>query len=90
MNTQTIKAVASAACVVIVGLFGALGFDLDATVVQNVIAVVAFVAALAWGIWHNHNFTQAAQDAQGILDAIKDGDYTEDTDEELFNGKGEE
>ena len=71
MNMETIKACVSALAVLIVAGAGAFGFDVDAGMVQNGLSIVAFVAALAWGIWKNHNFTQAAQDAQAFLDMLK-------------------
>ena len=71
MNMETIKACVSALAVLIVAGAAALGIDLDAGMVQNGLSIVVFVAALAWGIWKNHNFTQAAQDAQAFLDMLK-------------------
>lgn len=77
MNMETIKAVVSALAVLIVAGAGMFGFDLDAGMVQNGLSVVAFLAALAWGIWKNHNFTKAAQEAQKVLDATKAGEVQE-------------
>lgn len=71
MNMETIKACVSALAVLIVAGAAALGIDLDAGMVQNGLSIVAFLAALAWGIWKNHNFTKAAQDAQAFLDMLK-------------------
>lgn len=77
MNMETIKAVVSALAVLIVAGAGMLGFDLDAGMVQNALSIVAFMAALAWGIWKNHNFTKAAQEAQKVLNATKAGEVQE-------------
>lgn len=77
MNMETIKAVVSALAVLIVAGAGMLGFDLDAGMVQNGLSIVAFMAALAWGIWKNHNFTKAAQEAQKVLNATKAGEVQE-------------
>ena len=71
MNMETIKACVSALGVLIVAGAAALGIDLDAGMVQNGLSALAFVAALCWGIWKNHNFTKAAQDAQAFLDMLK-------------------
>lgn len=71
MNTETIKACVSALGVLIVACAGMFGFDLDAGMVQNGLSALAFIAAFAWGIWKNHNFTKAAQEAQKVCDALK-------------------
>lgn len=71
MNMETIKAFVSALALFIVAGAGMLGFDVDAGMVQNGLSIAAFVAAFAWGIWKNHNFTQAAQDAQAFLNMLK-------------------
>lgn len=39
--------------------------------VSDVVSVVVLVAAWAWGFWKNNNFTQAAKDAQAVLDSEK-------------------
>ena len=77
MNTETIKAIISALGVLIVACAGMVGFDVDADMVQNVLSIAAFLAAFAWGIWKNHNFTEAAQEAQKVLDGIKAGEVEE-------------
>ena len=71
MNTETIKAIVSALGVLIVAGAGMFGFDLDAGMVQNGLSIAAFIAAFAYGIWKNHNFTAAAQEAQKLCDALK-------------------
>lgn len=84
MNMETIKACMSALGVLIVAGAAALGIDLDAGMVQNGLSIVAFSAALAWGIWKNHNFTKAAQDAQAFLDMLKaQPEYDQDDEQEL-------
>lgn len=78
MNTETMKACVSALGVLIVACAGMFGFDLNADMVQNGLSVIAFVAAFAYAIWKNHNFTKAAQEAQKVCDALKGkGDYEE-------------
>lgn len=78
MNTETIKACVSALGVLIVAGAGAIGIDLDAGMVQNGLSAIAFLGALAYGIWTNHNFTEAAQRAQVLLNSLKRGDAWED------------
>lgn len=77
MNIETIKAAVSALGVLIVACAGMIGFDLDADMVQNGLSIAAFLAAFAWGIWKNHNFTKAAQEAQKVLNATKAGEVQE-------------
>jgi hypothetical protein len=71
MNIETLKACVSALAVMLVALLGAAGIDVDATALSNVLHALAFLVAIGWGIWKNHNFTEAAQDAQAFLDCIK-------------------
>ena len=74
MNNETMKACVNALCVLIVAGAGLLGFDLDADLVQNALSALAFLAAIAWGIWKNFNFTHAAQEGQKVTDSIKRGE----------------
>ena len=83
MNTETIKACVSALGVLIVACAGMFGFDVDAGMVQNGLSILAFVAAFAYGIWKNHNFTEAAQDAQAYLDMLKATPAEPDYDDEF-------
>lgn len=74
MNQESMKAVVSAAVVVIVAALGAVGIDADADALQNVLSAALFLAATAYGVWKNHNFTQAAQEGQKVVAAIKSGE----------------
>jgi membrane protein YdbS with pleckstrin-like domain len=68
---ETVKAVISAAVVFVCAIAGALGFDLSTDTVWQVISAVVFIAAVAWGVWKNHNFTQAAWAGQALVDELK-------------------
>lgn len=86
MNTETIKTIASAVAIIVVNIANWAGYALDADMmVQMIMSVVALVA-LGWGIWKNHNFTAAAQEAQAYLDLIKDRDGVDRSDEEEAKG----
>ena len=74
MNAETIKATLSATGVIIVAALGAVGIDLDADALQNVLSAALFLAATIYGCWKNHNFSKAAQEAQKLLNAIKKGE----------------
>lgn len=39
--------------------------------ITSVVNVVMLIAAWAWGFWKNNNFTQAAKDAQKVLESEK-------------------
>ena len=39
--------------------------------ITSVVNVVVLIAAWAWGFWKNNNFTQAAKDAQKVLESEK-------------------
>ena len=74
MNTESIKAIAAAAVVIIVAFCGALGIDLDASELQNVLSAAIFLAATAFGCWKNFNISRAAQEGQKVTNAIKRGE----------------
>ena len=71
MNKETVKATVSAAVVIIVNVAALWGISIDADVWTNGICAVIALAANVWAIWHNHNFTAAAQKGQEVTDSIK-------------------
>lgn len=85
MNTQSMKATISAAAVVIVAFLGAFGIEAEAEPIANVLHAAAFLIAVGWGIWKNHNFTDAAQEAQEYLTCLKrmDADRRDEEDIEI-------
>lgn len=62
----------------------ACGLAIDADSVFAVIMCILAVAAFVYSWWKNNNITEAAQIAQGYLNALKDGAeiIEEDADEE--------
>lgn len=72
--SETLKACASATVVLIGTVAGAIGFELDGDMLTNVVSAACVLIATAWGVWHNHNFTKAAQEGQKVVDGIKGGD----------------
>jgi uncharacterized membrane protein YfcA len=71
MNVETIKACISALGVLIVAGAGALGLDIDADAVQNIVSAAVLLIAVLYGVWKNHNFTEAAQLGQILIDREK-------------------
>lgn len=69
--SETLKACASAAMVLIGTVAGAIGFELDGDMLTNVVSAACVLIATAWGVWHNHNFTKAAQEGQKVVDELK-------------------
>lgn len=69
---ERIKAIISAAVVIVVNVAALAGFDLgDGATLQNALLAIAAMVSWAWAIWKNHNFTDAAAEGQKVVDAIK-------------------
>lgn len=74
MDTQLIVRLIVSVIAVINSICSMAGFpllDLGEEQVSDVVSAVLLVAAWAWGFWKNNNFTQAARDAQKVLDSEK-------------------
>lgn len=83
-----ISAIISAACVFLVPWLNRKGIIVDETAITTVIAGIIAAAAFIWTAWKNHNITEAAMEAQCILNEFKTGD--EDLEEELESEVHEE
>lgn len=70
--TSRIQSIVSALALIIVEFAAVIGLSLDTDMVVDILSGIAFVAALVYGIWKNHNFTDAAIEAQKLLNALKD------------------
>lgn len=70
-NNETVKACVSGAVVIVVAVASACGIDIDGDMLTNVICAALLVLATGYGCWKNHNFTQAAQEGQKLIDEIK-------------------
>lgn len=73
IDSETVAAVARLAVALVVTLFAMFGVNIDGDAIENAVLAVASVAVLAWVWWRNNNVTQAAQEAQRVLDGIKGG-----------------
>ncbi|MCF0231951.1 MAG: hypothetical protein HUJ63_06735 [Enterococcus sp.] len=72
-NSESIIAILRLVVTLIVSVLSAIGIAVDISSVYTIIACIASVAMIAYS-WHkNSNITQAAQDAQKVLDALKSG-----------------
>lgn len=72
IDSETVAAVARLAVALVVTLMAMFGVQIDGDAIENAVLAVASVAVLAWVWWRNNNVTQAAQEAQRVLDGIKD------------------
>lgn len=83
-----ISAIISAICIFLVPWLNRKGILIDESAITSLVAsAIAFVAFI-WTAWKNHNITEAANEAQAILDELK-ADNVESSDEEAFDD-GEE
>lgn len=71
-------------CVLAADIATMLGLYLDADELFCGICAILAIVALIWCWWKNNNITDAAIEAQRLLDALKDGDLSDlvDDDEE--------
>lgn len=74
------QSIISALCVIIVQAAAMCGVALDAGAVTTALSIVAAFAALVWGLYKNHTFSDAALAAQQFLNAAKGKDVEEETD----------
>lgn len=72
LNSQTIVAFARLAVTLILSVAAVFGWALNWELVYNVIVSALGLAMLVWAWWRNNNVTEAAQEAQLLLDEIKD------------------
>lgn len=79
-----ISAIISAICIFLVPWLNRKGILIDESAITSLVAsAIAFVAFI-WTAWRNHNITEAANEAQAILDELK-ADNGESADEEAFD-----
>lgn len=70
---ERVKAIISAAVIIVVNVAALCNFAVDQNLVAKVLFGIADIAATIWAIWKNHNFTLEAAQAQGYLNNLKDG-----------------
>lgn len=82
--SEKIVAIARLAVMLVAAVAGAFGLTVDADSLLTIAACVVALAAGVWSWWKNNNVTEAAQIAQGYLNALKDGAeiIEEDVDQE--------
>lgn len=68
------KAIVSAVAIIAVNVCAYFGITLDQGQLTTGLLAACGLACTVYGIWKNHNFTQAAIEGQKVTDAIKAGD----------------
>lgn len=56
-------------------------------IIYTVITPIAALVAWGWGLWKNHNFTEAARIGQSVLNAHKKNPHEELSEEEQWEEK---
>ena len=69
--TSRIQSIVSAIAVIAVEFAAMIGLSLDTDTVIDVISAVVFIAGLLYGLWKNHNITNAAIEGQRLVNALK-------------------
>lgn len=70
-NKETGVAIARLIVTIAVAIATTFGWSLDGDLLLNILLSAIALALFAWTWWKNNNVTAAAQQAQGVLDAIK-------------------
>lgn len=74
MNAERVLAIARLACTLAASVAAGFGIALDADALFVGVACLIACGCYAWSWWKNNNVTQAAQEAQKVLDELKGGE----------------
>lgn len=85
-NRQTIMAFIRLLCSVIASGATMIGFALDADALFTGVALVFAIVTYIWSWWKNNNITQAAIEAQGMLELMKKGNEDRRDPEDIEEG----
>lgn len=70
---QTIMAFVRLACMLVAAGLAMAGIAVDADALFTVVMIVIAAVVAVWSWWKNNNVTEAATDAQKVLDEMKKG-----------------
>ena len=73
MSSEQIKAIVQMLATLAITLCGIFGYSLAEETAQQVAIVVAALVVIAYSVWKNANFTDAAGQGQQITNGLKDG-----------------
>lgn len=76
------ESIVSAVVTLVVTIAGLFGCNLSTDVVTSIVSITAVVVAFVYAIWKNHNFTDAAITAQGVLNDLKQSELDEELESE--------
>lgn len=86
-----VSAIISAICIFVLPVLNRKGIILDEGTVTTIVFSVIAVGAFLWSCWKNHNITMAANEAQCILEDLKEGFAREElAEDELSEAEAEE
>lgn len=89
LNSESIVAIVRLLVTAAVSICAYFGWALDANLLLNILLTIAAVVILIYTWWKNNNVTSAAQEAQKVLDQIKEaqkaGEITELQATEMIN-----
>lgn len=71
INGESVTAFVRLGVAALVTGFAMVGVEIDGSAVENAVLGAASVAVLVWVWWKNNNVTDAAQEAQKVLDEIE-------------------
>lgn len=66
-----ISAVISAFCIFALPVLNSKGIFIDENTVTTIVITIIGIVAFLWTAWKNHNITNAAHEAQAIMDELK-------------------
>ncbi len=77
-NSQMVAAIVRLVVMLIAAVAGGFGLTVDADSLLTIAACIVALGAGVWSWWQNNNITEAAQQAQNYLDAIRASSKKED------------
>ena len=72
MNTERIKAIVTIIVTAIVNIINLYGYAVDAGALVNAIFTIVSFICIIWSWWKNQNVTEEAQQAQLLLNDLKE------------------
>lgn len=75
MDFEKVRSIISAVVLIVIEVASLAGVSISENEVTSIGSAVLAVIVLVYGIWKNHNFTDAAVDAQKYLDQLKDDQH---------------
>ena len=71
MNNERIMAIMRLVVPIIISIATYIGYDLGFDEVYTTVSTILALASFLWAWWKNNNITEAAQEAQKVLNELK-------------------